>query len=211
MNFWLHPSLILIFGALLLPLVPARLKKGYLLLIPILLFARILSMPSAPMGAAILTGKVQFLDWELVFGRIDRLSSVFGYIMSLMCILGTLYGLHVKDDKQHIVAWFYVGGSIGAIYAGDYLTLFLFWELMAFSSVFLVWFRGRRESLRVELPPRGPGRDPRGVLLGQRSARADRQARPFPGAPDGARQEPDRAARCRARPAPRRPGDGARP
>ena len=77
----------------------------------------------------------------------DALSSVFGYIMSLMCILGTLYGLHVKDDAQHIAAWFYVAGSIGCIYAGDFITLFLFWELMAFSSVFLIWFRGRRESL----------------------------------------------------------------
>jgi multicomponent Na+:H+ antiporter subunit D len=67
--------------------------------------------------------------------------------MSLMCILGTLYGLHVKNDREHIAAWFYVAGSIGAIYAGDFITLFLFWELMAFSSVFLVWFRGRKESL----------------------------------------------------------------
>ncbi len=45
-------------------------------------------------------------------------ATVFGYIMSLMCILGTLYGLHVKDDAQHIAAWFYVAGSIGCIYAG---------------------------------------------------------------------------------------------
>ena len=64
-----------------------------------------------------------------------------------MCILGTLYGLHVKDNGQHIAAWIYVAGSIGAIYAGDFITLFLFWELMAFSSVFLVWFRRRPESL----------------------------------------------------------------
>ena len=60
-----------------------------------------------------------------------------------MCIIGTLYGLHVKDDAQHIAAWIYVAGSIGCIYAGDFMTLFLFWELMAFSSVFLIWFRGR--------------------------------------------------------------------
>src|ERR1035441_357704 len=128
-SFWLHPSLILILGSLLLLVVPARLKKGYLLLIPILLFARILTM-----------GRGEF-------GRVDALSSVFGYIMSLMCILGTLYGLHVKEDAQHIASWFYVAGSIGCIYAGDFITLFLFWELMAFSSVFLIWFRRRRESL----------------------------------------------------------------
>ena len=47
-SFWLHPALILILGALVLPLVPAALKKGYLLLIPILLFVRILTLPSVP-------------------------------------------------------------------------------------------------------------------------------------------------------------------
>ncbi|HEV2394867.1 MAG TPA: Na(+)/H(+) antiporter subunit D [Verrucomicrobiae bacterium] len=144
-HFWLHPALILILGSLLLPFLPARLKKCYLLLIPVLVFARTLTMTAGSFG------HVQFLDWELVFGRVDRLSLVFGYIMSLMCILGTLYGMHVKEDSQHIAAWFYVAGSIGAIYAGDFITLFLFWELMAFSSVFLIWFRGRRQSLGAGL------------------------------------------------------------
>jgi multicomponent Na+:H+ antiporter subunit D len=140
-SFWLHPSLILILGSLLLLLVPTRLKRGYLLLIPILLFARILTMARGEFG------QVHILQWTLVFGRVDALSSVFGYIMSLMCILSTLYGAHVRDDWQHIASWFYVAGSIGCIYAGDFITLFLFWEMMAFSSVFLIWFRGRRESL----------------------------------------------------------------
>ncbi len=144
-SFWIHPSLILIAGALLLPLVPARLRRAFLLLVPILVFGRILTLVQGSFG------HVQFLQWELVFGRVDRLSQVFGFIMSLMCLLGNLYGLHVKDTGQHIAAWFYVAGSIGAIFAGDYLTLFLFWELMAFSSVFLIWYRGRRESLAVGL------------------------------------------------------------
>ncbi|MBK8857553.1 MAG: hypothetical protein IPN11_07655 [Opitutaceae bacterium] len=64
--------------------------------------------------------------------------------MGLMAIIGSLYGLHVKRNAEHMAAWTYVAGSIGAIYAGDLLTLFLFWEVMAFSSVFLIWFRGRR-------------------------------------------------------------------
>jgi multicomponent Na+:H+ antiporter subunit D len=151
-SFWLHPSLILIFGALLLPVVPRSLKKLWLILVPVLLFGRIWMMSAPPeIGQALMRGQVHFLDWTLTFGQIDRLSQVFGYIMSLMCIIGTLYGLHVNDDKQHFAAWFYVAGSIGAIYAGDFMTLFLFWELMAFSSVFLIWFRGRPESLRAGL------------------------------------------------------------
>jgi len=48
---------------------------------------------------------------------------------------------------QHIAAWFYVAGSLGVIYCGDYLVLFLFWELMAFSSTFLIWFNKDNGSL----------------------------------------------------------------
>jgi multicomponent Na+:H+ antiporter subunit D len=144
-DFWLHPALVLILGSVLLPAVPARLKKGYLLLVPILAFVRTITLSPGTFGA------VPFLDWVLVFGRVDPLSSVFGHIMSLMCVIGTLYGLQVKEDGQHIASWVYVAGSIGAIYAGDFLTLFLFWELMAFSSVFLIWFRRQPESLAAGL------------------------------------------------------------
>ncbi len=139
-SIWSHPALILLIGALLLPLVPARLKKAYLLLVPVFLFGRLLMLKGS-------FGDVTFMGQVLSVGRVDSLSTVFGYIMSLMCILGTLYGMHVKDDLQHMAAWVYVAGSLGVIYAGDFLTLFLFWELMAFSSVFLVWFRRRKESL----------------------------------------------------------------
>jgi len=140
-NFWLHPALVLVLGGVLLPWVPPRLRKACLLLVPVLVFVRTLAMAKGTFG------EVRFLEWTLVFGRVDALSAVFGYIMSLMCILGTLYALHVKDDGQHVASWIYVAGSLGAIYAGDFLTLFLFWELMAFASVFLIWSRRRAASL----------------------------------------------------------------
>jgi len=140
-SFWLHPALVLMVGGLLLPLAPARLKKAWLLLVPVLAFVRVLTLAKGTFGV------VRFLEWELVFGRVDALSAIFAYVMSLTCILGTLYGLHVKEDGQHIAAWTYAAGSLGAIFAGDLLTLFGFWELMALASVFLVWFRRRPESL----------------------------------------------------------------
>ncbi len=142
-SLWIHPAAILLLGAALLPLIPERIRKGWLLLIPALVFGRVLTLDHG------LFGQVQFADWTLTFGRVDRLSQVFGYIMALMAIIGTLYGLHVRRTAEHVAAWIYVAGSIGAIYAGDLITLFLFWEVMAFSSVFLIWFRGRKESLRA--------------------------------------------------------------
>ncbi|MDH4321221.1 MAG: Na(+)/H(+) antiporter subunit D [Desulfobulbaceae bacterium] len=141
-DFWLHPALILIIGSFLLPLIKGPAKKTFLLLVPILAFLDVFMMPKEG-----IFGVVQFMDWQLTFGRVDGLSLVFAYIMTLMCCIGTLYGLHVEEDAQHIAAWLYVAGSLGVIFCGDYLVLFLFWELMAFASVFLVWFRRRPESL----------------------------------------------------------------
>ena len=71
-SFWVHPALVLIFGGLLLLLVPARLKRIYLVLIPVLAFVRICMMSKGEFG------QVQFLDWTLTFGRVDALSNVFG-------------------------------------------------------------------------------------------------------------------------------------
>ncbi len=141
-NFWLHPSLILIVGALILPFIPRAARKPYLFIVPVLTFLHVfLNLDHGTFGV------VKFMDWQLIFGRVDSLSKVFLYIMALMCIIGSVYGIHVDNIWEHIAAWFYVSGSLGAILCGDFLVLFLFWEIMAFASVFLVWFRGRKESL----------------------------------------------------------------
>jgi multicomponent Na+:H+ antiporter subunit D len=138
---WFHPSLILLLGAVLVPLLRGTARNVLLLAVPTLAFFLVMSSQPGVYGV------VRFLDWDLTFGRVDRLSQVFGYIMTLMCILGSLYALHVKNPLEHVAAWTYVAGSLGVIYAGDFLVLLLFWEMMAFSSVFLIWLRRDRESV----------------------------------------------------------------
>ena len=140
---WIHPSAILLAGAVILPCLPKAWRKIFLVLVPLLTFADVVSMQ----GHNGVFGSLRFLDATMVFGRVDALSMVFAYIMSLMCIIGTVYGLHVENPLEQSAAWVYVAGSLGVIFCGDYLTLFLFWEIMAFSSVFLVWFRRRKDSL----------------------------------------------------------------
>ncbi|MDD2337258.1 MAG: Na(+)/H(+) antiporter subunit D [Geobacteraceae bacterium] len=140
-DIWFHPSLVLLTGALMIPLLRGRARSALLLAVPTLAFFLVVSSHLGVYGV------VRFIDWDLTFGRVDRLSQVFGYIMTLMCILGSLYALHVKDPLEHAAAWVYVAGSLGVIYAGDFLVLLLFWEMMAFSSVFLIWFRRSRDSV----------------------------------------------------------------
>lgn len=74
---------------------------------------------------------------------------VFLHVFTLMALIGSIFGLHVKESGQHAAAWLYVAGSLGTTLAGDYLTVFIFWELMAVASVFLVWYRKRRKSVEA--------------------------------------------------------------
>ncbi len=88
-------------------------RKPYLVLVPMLTFIDVVYLGFHP-GVY---GRLGFLDWQLTFGRVDGLSKVFAFIMALMAIIGTIYGLHVKDSRQQMAAWFYVAGSLGVIYA----------------------------------------------------------------------------------------------
>lgn len=134
----------MICGALLLPIFRGPFRSPYLIAVPLLTFLDVILISSTPGTYGIVT----FMgDWTLTFARVDSLSIVFAFIMSLMAIIGTLYSLHVKSVWQHIAAWFYVAGSLGVIYCGDYLVLFLFWEMMAFASTFLIWFNKDKDAL----------------------------------------------------------------
>ncbi len=141
MDRWLHPALFFFLGALLLPLFKGKAKKGLLLLIPLL---AIVSVALTQYGQY---GQYHFLNIDGLFGRVDKLSMVFAWVFVIMAFLGALYALHREEDGHHLAGFFYVGSALGAVFAGDYLTLFIFWEIMAFSSVFLVWYGKEKHSV----------------------------------------------------------------
>ncbi len=134
---WVHPSLFFFSGAVLVPFIRGRGKSVFLIGIPTLAFLSLLVFPEGNHGT------FYFAGYELIFGRVDRLSLVFGYIFTIMGVIGMIYALHIKHDGQYIAAFLYIGSSLGAVFAGDLFTLFVFWEIMAFSSVFLIWYGGK--------------------------------------------------------------------
>jgi multicomponent Na+:H+ antiporter subunit D len=90
-----------------------------------------------------------FIGNSLVFGAVDKLSVVFGWVFTIMSFIGIVYALHVKDNGQHIAAFLYIGGSLGVTFAGDYFTLFVFWELMAFASAYLVFAKREKQAIEA--------------------------------------------------------------
>ena len=138
---FIHPSAFYLIGGLLIPVLKGRVRQGYMFLMALLAFFAVLSMPHGTYGI------YEFLSWKLTFCNVDKLSKVFAYIFTIMGVIGVIYSMHVKNEGEQLAAFYYVGGSLGVILAGDFLSFFLFWELMAFSSVFLVWYRKSNSSV----------------------------------------------------------------
>ncbi len=129
------PGMLLIVGALLFPALRGRLRQAWLLLLPLASFAHLLSLGDA------MTWQLEIFDYTLTPVRIDRLSLVWGYIFHLAAFLSAIFALHLKDSWQHVAAMAYAGSAIGGVFAGDLITLFVYWEATAVTSVFLIWAR----------------------------------------------------------------------
>ena len=134
------PAIIFILGSILIPFLKGKTKSIYMLLIPAAAFYVLMNIPYGNIWT------YDFWGYDLIMGRIDKLSMVFGYIFIIMAFLGILFALKVKDDLQHVAGMVYVGATLGVVLAGDFLSLYLFWEIMAVSSTFLIIASRTRES-----------------------------------------------------------------
>lgn len=129
----LNPGLILIIGAVLVPLLPQSLRRFYLLALPVIGFIQVHTLAD---GTSV---TMDALGMTLEVLRVDGLSRVWGYIFNIAAFLSLLFAWHDKDTMQQVSAPIYAGAAIGAVFSGDLVTLFVYWELTAISSVFLIW------------------------------------------------------------------------
>jgi multicomponent Na+:H+ antiporter subunit D len=136
-------ALILIVGAALVPFLRGWARRLYTVLLPALALGHLVSLPYGSFGA------VGLLDHTLVLMRVDRLSLLFGYVFAIAAILNAIYAMHHDDTVQHVAAPVYAGAALGAVFAGDLLTLFMFWELTAVASVLLIWARRTPRAYRA--------------------------------------------------------------
>lgn len=94
---------------------------------------------------------VTLLEFELTLMRADRLSLLFGYIFHIAAFITVIYSLHLRDTTQHVSGLIYAGSALGAVFAGDLITLFIFWELLVISSVFLIWARRTEKATQASI------------------------------------------------------------
>ncbi len=140
------PFVIFLIGALLVVVTRGDVRRGVLLLVPVLGALNLLGLQE---GSFV---EIELLGYTLVPVVVTPLGMMFGWLFHLAAFLGNLYALHLDEGDhpgiQHTSAMLYAGAALGAVFAGDLISLFVFWELLAFTSVFLIWARGTESSLR---------------------------------------------------------------
>lgn len=130
------PSLVYFAGAILSALIPNhRLRVAFMLAIPLVGVASFFGVQHG------IYGFMPMFDFHLKIFRLDALSYIFALVFSLAAFLSICFAWHIRDRLEQAASLVYAGSAIGAVFAGDLITLFVFWEGTAIASIFLVWAR----------------------------------------------------------------------
>jgi multicomponent Na+:H+ antiporter subunit D len=137
------PGLILIAGAFLLPFLRGQAREIFTPLLPLAVLAYVWTLPD---GVLL---EVGFIGMSLEPLEVDALSRLFGTIFTIMAAAGALYAIRQSRFLEIVVAYIYAGGAIGVTFAGDLITVFIFWEIMAVASTLVLWAAGTQGAWRA--------------------------------------------------------------
>jgi len=127
------PALILILGAVAVPFLRHGPRAVWLLALPLVVLALVWTVPEGPVLTA------RYLDYELVLLQGTRLGRLFASIFAIMAFAGALFALNQRRLIELAAAQLYAGSAVGVAMAGDLVTVFVFWELMAVGSSLIIW------------------------------------------------------------------------
>ncbi len=137
----ISPGLILLIGAALIPFARGAIREAIVIAAPLLTLMLIWTVGG---GAT-----VDFMGWTLEPVRSDALSRLFGTVFGIMAFAGGLFAVRQANTMELTAAFAYAGSAIGAVFAGDLLTLFVFWEIMALGSAMVIFAAGTPESAKA--------------------------------------------------------------
>ena len=140
------PFLIFLIGAPLVLALSGRARQGCLVVLGGIALVDVLLLPGGYFTGSLSTGVMQwnlpFMGYTLTLMRVDSLSYLMGVIFATITFFAILYAAVVAAPRLHLIALLYAGASLGVVFAGDWITLLIFWELMAVTSTFLIWQEG---------------------------------------------------------------------
>jgi len=140
---WLHPVLPFAVAAVIAWTAPRRVGAFATVLAPLVAFVQLARLEQG------MSVPLRYAGFELEVMRVDALSVPFGWVFALAALIAGIYGLSTMHGRERTSALSYAGAAMGVVLAGDLMTLFVFWEIKAVSSTFLVLNRRGGGSARA--------------------------------------------------------------
>jgi len=130
------PGFILLAGLLPLPLLTGTARKIWVAAVGSCgLAAALLAVSGQPGVPLTLAPGI-----ELALFTVDPARAFAGVVFAGAALIAILYALHrdlPAPETMGILAS--AGAALGIVYAGDFLTVFIFWELLALASLAIIW------------------------------------------------------------------------
>ena len=137
------PALILLFAAFMAVISRPTARSIILLVAPLITLWAIWSLPD---GVVLST---RFLDYEIQPIEVSPIRRMFATIFTIMAFAGALFSFRTARTAELGAAFAYASGAVGVSFAGDLITLFIWWEMMAIFSTIVVWCGGTEASRRA--------------------------------------------------------------
>jgi multicomponent Na+:H+ antiporter subunit D len=137
------PAFIMIIGAMLIPVVRESFRPVLLVLVPLLTLLMIWNLDDGVLLTA------RFLGYEIELVEASNVRRLFATIFAVMAMVAGLFAFQHARIVEMSASMAYAAGAIGVSFAGDLITLFLFWEFMALFSTVVVWSGGTEAARRA--------------------------------------------------------------
>ena len=139
------PGVLLVLGGLVLPFVAPKIRATIVLILPLIVLWCVWQIGD---GVQL---TLPFLDYELAVVKGDALSRLFATVFAIMAFAGGLFALNQKQVGELAAAFVYAGSAIGVTFAGDLITVFVFWEIMALGSTMVIWAAKTPDSYQASM------------------------------------------------------------
>ena len=136
----MHPATALLIGGLATAVLRGRFASFVLILAPLFGLGYVASLD---VGA---TSTLHLFGYKILSVAVDQQAKLFGYLFHIAALLAGIYSFHVRDPWQISMGLLYAASAVGVAFAGDMLSLFLWWEALAVTSVFQIWGRRSKQA-----------------------------------------------------------------
>ncbi len=137
----IHPGFILIIGGLIATVMPEKVRKYLQVIIPAIALYFAFQLKIGVHLTATIFGWYNFH-----YLSVTNVNYIFLIVFSVMALLGGIYAMHNPSKLEAFASMGYTGSALCVTLAGDWITLLIFWELLAVTSLFLIWSNNTKDS-----------------------------------------------------------------